>query len=92
MTSDEAREAAWQTERFDKPGWWPRAPFDAGWNARGRYDAQQIAALVEAIIWMSGADDFAPGKPAHAHWGEIRDGILARALAGQSESEERRES
>lgn len=51
-------------------------------SERGRY-----AALVEAVIWMSGADDFAPGKPAHAHWIEIRDGVLASALAELEEAE-----
>lgn len=47
--SYEAREAAWQQERSDKPGWWPRAQFDAGWDARGRYDEQRIAALEDAL-------------------------------------------
>lgn len=86
MTIDEAREAAWReyNEHDFQTGELHEAHAH-GWDARGQHDKEQIAAMVEAIIWMSGSGDFAPGKPAYAHWVEIRDGVLARALAGQSE-------
>lgn len=49
MTTDEAREAAWR-EWFRVAKHQPflvnvETGFDAGWDARGEYDAQQIAAL-----------------------------------------------
>ena len=44
------------------------AALDAYAAAIRASERERYAALVEAVIWMSGADDFAPGKPAHAHW------------------------
>lgn len=63
------------------------AALDAYAAAIRSSERERYAALVEAVIWMSGADDFAPGKPAHAHWIEIRDGVLASALAALEEVE-----
>ena len=45
-------------------------------KARAEAAEARVDKLVEAIIWMSGSDDFGPGKPAHDHWVEIRDTLL----------------
>lgn len=36
--------------------------------------------LVDAVIWMSGSDDFAPNGKAHTGWIRVREGVLAKAL------------
>ena len=41
-----------------------------------------VSKLAEAVIWMSGSDDFSDNGKAHAGWVTIRDGALAAALAG----------
>lgn len=35
-------------------------------------------ALAGAVVWMSGATDFAPGEQAHEGWQKLREGTLAR--------------
>ena len=44
--------------------------------ARAEAAEARVDQLMQAIIWMSGSDDFGPGKPAHDHWVEIRDTLL----------------
>lgn len=53
--AQDARERAWQQERADRPGWWPRAQFDAGWDAAKREDEQRIAELVAALMETTAA-------------------------------------
>ena len=43
--------------------------------------AQEFARIVDeyrsAIIWMSGASDFAEGGQAHAHWVRVREHLVS---------------
>lgn len=94
---EEAREAAWR-EWFRVAKHQPflvnvETGFDAGWDARGEYDKEQIAALKSGIQNMMDAAVLGP-SPDHpkqtesevllAIWQTGRRAL--RALAGQSES------
>ena len=57
MSADEAREEAWrawmkfrESENQDAPAWRRlHLAWNAGWDARGRYDEQRIAELVDGL-------------------------------------------
>lgn len=51
-------------------------------TARAERAEAMVSKLADAVIWMSGSDDFSDNGKAHAGWVAIRDGVLAAALAG----------